>query len=61
MARMQNDITKITKAKPETVSVRTTIPSHIAKKLGLKSGDSVEWDVDKGDDGTWFAKFEKVE
>lgn len=46
------------KAKPETTSVRTTIPAHIADKLGLDAGDTLDWDLDKID-GVWVAVFRK--
>ena len=59
MGRMANNQTKVTQAKPETVSVRTTIPSHIAEKLNLLAGDILDWDVDRTAGGTWVAVIAK--
>ena len=42
MTRLLTDMTKVTKAKPGTVSVRTIIPSYIAKRLNLTDGDALE-------------------
>jgi antitoxin component of MazEF toxin-antitoxin module len=42
--------TKTTSAKPETNSIRVTIPEGIVDFLGLKAGDAVDWqmEVDAG-------------
>ena len=50
----------VSTARPGTTSVRTTIPAFVAKKLGLASGDILEWDLDKTD-GQWVATMWKVE
>ena len=38
--------TKITSARPNTKSVRTTIPHEVVKFLELKNGDNIKWVVD---------------
>ena len=58
MGRLASRQTKVTKAKPETTSVRTTIPAHIVDKLGLDAGDTLDWDIDKID-GRWVAVLSK--
>lgn len=58
MARTPSSLTKVTRAKPETTSVRTTIPVHVANKLNVDAGDTLRWDIDKKDD-TWIAVFSK--
>ncbi len=58
MGRLASRQTKVAKAKPETTSVRTTIPAHIADKLGLDAGDTLDRDLDKID-GVWVAVFRK--
>lgn len=41
---------KVSKARPETISLRTTIPSPVAEMMGLKDGDTLLWNVEpKGD------------
>lgn len=57
--RIATNQSKIAKAKPDTISVRTTIPANIAKKLRLNVGDVVEWDTDKSGN-VWFATVKKV-
>jgi len=59
MSRLETNQSRVTRAKPDTISVRTTIPSNIAKKLGLADGDTLEWDTDK-QNGTWIATAVKV-
>lgn len=54
MGRPASNVTKVARAKPETTSIRTTIPSHIADRLGLDVGDEIYWDIDKIDD-KWVA------
>ena len=58
MGRLASRQTKVAKAKPETTSVRTTIPAHVADKLGLDAGDTLDWDIDKID-GRWVAVLSK--
>ena len=38
-------IIKVTLARPNSPSLRTTIPEGIAKMIGLNAGDSLRWDV----------------
>ena len=46
MAKMKKGQTRVVKAKTDSVSLRTTIPSHIVELLKLKDGDSLEWNFD---------------
>ena len=59
MARVENNETVLTLAVSNSNSLRTTVPIHIAKKLGLEKGDHVEWDIDKVNNG-WIAIIHKV-
>ena len=59
MGRLATNHSRVTQAKPDTISVRTTIPSNIAKKLSLTDGDTLEWDTDKNGN-TWIAIAKKV-
>ena len=59
MGRLATNRSRVSKAKPDTISVRTTIPSNIAKKLGLADGDTLEWDMDK-QGNNWIAIAVKV-
>ncbi len=59
MGKLESDETIVALAVRESVSVRTTIPKHIAKKLGLEPGIHLKWDTDKID-GKWVAVFRKV-
>lgn len=47
MARLELNITRVSLAVSNSQSLRTTIPIHIAKKMGLAVGDSITWDLDK--------------
>ncbi len=47
MARLEVNETRVSLAVSNSNSLRTTIPIHIAKKMGLAEGDSVMWDLDK--------------
>ncbi len=58
MARLENSETILTLAVSNSQSLRTTVPIHIAKKLGLEKGDHVEWDIDKVN-SQWIAKIIK--
>lgn len=58
MRKTETDETIIALAVPRSQSVRTTIPKHIAKKLGLKPGEVVIWDTDKIN-GKWVATISK--
>ena len=59
MGRLATNQSRVTQAKPDTISVRTTILSNIAKKLGIENGDTLEWDTYK-DSNTWIAISKKV-
>ena len=59
MARMAENQTKVTSAKPETISVRTTIPNFVAKTVGIRSGDTLDWSIDKKGK-TWEITIKKV-
>ena len=59
MVRTPNNITKVSRARPETTSARTTIPAHIVTQLGLDMGDALKWELDKTKDGVWVAVFRK--
>lgn len=52
--------TVIALAVSQSKSVRTTIPKYIARKLGLKPGVRVVWDLDKTGN-KWVATIEKKE
>lgn len=51
--------TKVSVAVPNSPSVKTTIPAHVAAQLKLQSKDSVRWELDKVD-GVWIAIIRKV-
>jgi bifunctional DNA-binding transcriptional regulator/antitoxin component of YhaV-PrlF toxin-antitoxin module len=46
MAKMKKGQTRVVIAKTDSVSLRTTIPSHIVELMKLKDGDSLEWNFD---------------
>jgi hypothetical protein len=46
MTKMKKGQTKVVLAKTDSVSLRTTIPSHIVELMKLKDGDSLEWNFD---------------
>jgi len=54
-----NGETAIVLAVQRSESVRTTVPKHVAKKLGLEPGIHVVWDIDKVD-GEWIETIRKV-
>ena len=58
MGRGKSNVTTLHNATSISPSLRTTIPEHIALKLGLDSKIQVEWDIEK-EDGVWCAKFKK--
>ena len=39
--------TIVSSAKPDSISLRTTIPVFVAEQMGLKKGDHIDWKVDK--------------
>jgi hypothetical protein len=38
-------ISKVTLARPNSPSLRTTIPEAISKMIELNAGDSLKWDI----------------
>ena len=42
---MAEFFTKVSLARPNSLSLRTTIPEGIAKMIELNAGDSLRWDV----------------
>ena len=42
---MAEFITKVSLARPNSLSLRTTIPEGIAKMIELNAGDSLRWDI----------------
>lgn len=59
MGKLASDETIVALAVRESLSVRTTIPKHIAKKLGFEPGIHLKWDTDKID-GKWVATIQKI-
>ena len=59
MARMNSNQSKVSAARPESISMRTTIPTFLAKKMNLDVGDTLDWDLDKID-GEWVMTIRKV-
>ena len=59
MARIQDGRTSVSIARKATVSLRTTIPTNITRKLDLTAKDQLEWDLDKVD-GVWVATIRKA-
>ena len=57
--RRDTNETIIALAVSRSESVRTTIPKHIARKLGLEPSVRVVWDLDKVD-GEWVAVVRRV-
>ena len=58
MARMASNQSKVSRAKPDSISVRTTIPSFIAKQMNLEIGDVLDWKLDKVK-SRWIVTVEK--
>ena len=59
MARMKEGHTSATAAHSSSESLRTTIPAHVTKKLGIARMDVLVWDIDKVD-GEWTATIRKA-
>ena len=49
MGRNKGDKTKLTLAKTETDSLRTTVPSSIVRQMKLNAGDKLEWQIESLD------------
>ena len=60
MTRMSGDRTRVSAANPDNISVRTTIPAFIARRMGLNVGSVLDWDLDKVD-GVWVATIRREE
>ncbi len=58
MGRGKPNVTTLHNATSTSPSLRTTIPEHIALKLGLDSKVQIEWDIEEKK-GIWYAKFKK--
>ena len=58
--RFVGDKSTVAKASTNSPSVRATIPENVAKELGLKVGDVLDWSVVE-DKGKKYAKFRKLE
>ena len=55
---MTTDETKVAAARSRSMSMRTTIPSHIAKQMDLGVSDVLVWKMDKVR-GRWIAIMSK--
>jgi len=42
---MNGDTTVLTKARPKSDSLRTTVPKSIVNQFGLKEGDKLNWKI----------------
>lgn len=40
------EVTKLTLAKTESTSLRTTVPMSIVRQFNLKTGDRLSWKID---------------
>lgn len=58
--RGMGDKSTVAKASTNSPSVRATIPENIAKELGLKVGDVLDWSVIE-DKGKKYARFRRLE
>lgn len=58
MGRMKTNESRVAAAHSNGVSVRTTIPANVAVMLGLESGNTIKWKVDK-DGAGWTAMIRK--
>ena len=59
MARLADNETVLSLAVSRSNSLRTTVPIHIIRKLGLNPGNHVVWDIDKETSGEWVATIRK--
>ena len=51
--------TKITPAKSDSISLRSTVPKEIVQVLDLKKGDIIEWTVEIEDNKPRVVVFKK--
>lgn len=42
---MNGDTTTLTRARPNSDSLRTTVPKGIVNQFGLKDGDKLNWKI----------------
>jgi bifunctional DNA-binding transcriptional regulator/antitoxin component of YhaV-PrlF toxin-antitoxin module len=49
MKRVVGQQTVLTKAAPNTESLRTTVPMHIVRQFGLQDGDRLSWRLESRD------------
>lgn len=47
--------TKVSISRPDSPSVRTTIPPEVAKALKLKNGDFLEWQAEAKDNALAYS------
>ncbi|MGC1931421.1 MAG: AbrB family transcriptional regulator [Candidatus Nitrosopolaris sp.] len=47
--RIVGQETVLTKAAPNTESLRTTVPMHIVRQFGLQDGDRLAWRLESRD------------
>ena len=47
MSRLKGNLTVATLAHSSSESLRTTIPAHVVRQLGLGSRDHLDWRIDK--------------
>ena len=59
MGRMKTNETKVAVAQSKSVSLRTTIPSHLAEQIGLSAGDTLKWES-RMDGQDWILKIRKI-
>ena len=59
MTRLETNLTHAAVARPNSGSIRTTIPVNITKQPKIGVGDTLAWEIDKVG-GKWVAKFTKV-
>ena len=60
MPRVGYNVSIMSLAVSKSNSLRTTMPLHIAQKMGLGAGDKITWDLDKVKN-TWIATVQKKE
>ena len=58
MARIETNETILAQAVPGSISLRTTAPANIVKKLDLARGGRLVWDIDKKHN-CWIAIIQK--
>ena len=59
MSRLKGNLTVATLAHSSSESLRTTIPTHVTKQLGLVCRDRLDWRIDKvGDE--WVVVVRRV-